>query len=170
MEFLFKNIPEFAAIVIALVSLGVSFWFGRDAREREFLYKSYSRLGDLAIVIYKNIENVSTWQDNVRAVSSPEEATKLLHKFKVETMDEVTRAKQNIFLHQYALSEEKFAALNRYAKNVSDSFELWDKASRKNQATEENATAYAESLNCFWEQMKEAVEASLTEIAHRLRR
>ena len=163
------DIASFAAVVVSVASLGISIWFGQDARERDFLYKSYERLGQLATTIHTNTENFAQRLSDARRATSGEEATRQLAKFMIETVDEVTRAKQEIAIHQFAMDEATFATLNQQVNKVHELYNHWDEARKKQEATEEDIREYAEAVGRFWKQMNEAVSTSIAEIARQLR-
>ena len=164
------DLASFAAVVVSVASLGISIWFGQDARERDFLYKSYERLGQLATTVHTSIENSAQRLSEANRATPGEEATRQLGKFMIETVDEITRAKQEISIHQFAMDEATFVTLNQHVNKVHELYNHWDEARNKQEATEEDILEYAGAVQRFWNQMNEAVSASIAEIARQLRR
>lgn len=157
------------AVVVAVASLAYTIVSERNAQEREYLYKSYDRLVDLSALIHKNIENIAARNDAAKDISSSDEATEKLGIYMHQTIDDVTRAKWSIDLHQLFIDQAALDALNERVENVYEAYMSWEKDRQKSQATAEHLYDYAESVDAFWKQIEKTVGASLAEIARRLR-
>lgn len=165
-----RDIVSFVAALVALMSLGITTWSARNAHEREFLYKSYDQLAELAIVVHGHNENSARQMNAADRAASSEEATKLLHQFRVEDVNAVTRAKQQLDIHQLALDEATLRALTQLVEDVHKRHDQWDQASKKDEATTEDVIEYYNALGRFWAQMNQAVGTAMNEVARRLRR
>lgn len=172
MKFDSRDTIAICSAIIAVVSLGVTIWIGQEARERDFLFKSYERLGHLSTATFKNAENIARWRNQAKKLSSCDEMTKELDIacYMVDTFDEVARARQEIILHQFAMDEDTFTMLNKHVGNISKYYRHWDEARKKSQDTEKYIEKYASALDLFWDEMRKAIDGSLAETARRLRR
>jgi len=158
------------AIVVAMGSLGFSIYSDNRKSECEFRYKAYGRSNQLASMVQDRIRQTRDRMDEAKSVKSPEEATALLNKNLVDSVDSVTVASWNLQLHRLSIPEEVFKELNQKSAEIQESYTLLDATRKEGKATREGILDYVASVDSFWKQMGKVIESTLEETASEIRR
>ena len=167
------------AVLVSLLSLSVSIWFGYESRERDFLFNSVERLDELLAVIVEEDKNNKEWQDKLKrnfsvivenGNSNKENASDLLYSFMRETMRNTYYVKSKITLYQFVIEEKQLNEINSNSTKTLMALDKLRQAMEKRQNTEKHLIDYANASDEFWNTVRIIVTMSINKIGSQLQK
>lgn len=160
---------SFFSLIVASGSFFASFWFANEARERDFLYKSYDRFGRIFTIQSEFKQEMVQWSDKLEDGYSLDDQKKAIFYIAPRAKKTIDRMLQEIHIHQFAMSNEEYEKIKELAKDVQDHYDNWEKAIHRKQPSGENFLAYFKALYLFLDHVRYTVNSSMANIAEQIR-